>query len=195
MIQSTHLRCSNVELKHIISSLKSGKSAGPDGLTSQYLLHAHESIVALLQALFHMISVHCYVPGSLTEVMIIPLVKNTNKDITDKNNYRPIAIANIVSKVMERIIIMRIQHVVTICDNQFGFKKAQSTDLAIYTLKEVVQYYTARGSPVFACFLDATKAFDRVNHCLLFNKLLDTGWPPSIVKTLYIYGMVLSDFV
>ena len=35
---------------------------------------------------------------------------------------------------------MRIQHVVTICDNQFGFKKAQSTDLAIYTLKEVVQY-------------------------------------------------------
>ena len=104
-----------------------------------------------------------------------------------KNNYRPIAIANIVSKVLERIILMRIQHVVTICDNQFGFKKAQSTDLAIYTLKEVVQYYTARGSPVFACFLDVAKAFDRVNHCLLFNKLLDTGWPPSIVKTLYIW--------
>ena len=37
--------------------------------------------------------------------------------------------------------------------------------------------------------MDATKAFDRVNHCLLFSKLLDTGWPPSIVKTLYIrYG-------
>ena len=44
-----------------------------------------------------------------------------------------------------------------------------------------MQYYTARGSPVFACFLDVAKAFDRVNHCLLFNKLLDTGWPPSIV--------------
>ena len=114
-------------------------------------------------------------------------IQNKNKDITDKHNYRPIAIANIVSKVLERIILMRIQHVVTICDNQFGFKKAQSTDLAIYTLKEVVQYYTARGGPVFACFLDATKAFDRVNHCLLFNKLLDTGWPPSIVKTLYIW--------
>ena len=59
--------------------------------------------------------------------------------------------------------------------------------MAIYTLKEVVQYYTARVSPVFACFLDATKAFDSVNHCLLFNKLLDTGWPPSTVKTLYIW--------
>ena len=91
-------------------------------LTSEYLLHAHESIVALLQALFHMIFVHCYVPGALTEVMIIPLVKNKNKDITDKNNYRPIAIANVVSKVLERIILMRIQHVVTICDNQFGRK-------------------------------------------------------------------------
>ena len=187
VLHSTHLRCFNVELKHIISSLKSGKSARPDGLTSEYLLHEHESIVALLLALFHMICVHCYVPGVLTEVMIIPLVKNKNKDITDTNNYRPIAIANIVSKVLERIILMRIQHVVTICDNQFGFKKAQFTDLAIYTLKEVVQYYTVRGSPVFACFLDATKAFDRVNHCLLFNKLLDTGWPPSIVKALYIW--------
>ena len=117
-----------------------------------------------------MIFVHCYVPGALTEVMIIPLVKNKNKDITDKNDYRPIAIVNIVSKVLERIILMRIQHVVNICDNQFGFTKAQSTDLAIYTLKEVVQYYTARGSPVFACFLDATKAFDRVNHWLLFKQ-------------------------
>ena len=64
---------------------------------------------------------------------------------------------------------MRIQHVVNICDNHFGFKKAQSTDLTIYTLKDVVQYYTARGSPVFACILDVTKAFDRVNHCLLFK--------------------------
>ena len=46
-----------------------------------------------------MIFVHCYVPGALTEVMLIPLVKNKNKDITDTNNYRPIAIVNNVSKV------------------------------------------------------------------------------------------------
>ena len=55
------------------------------------------------------------------KVMVISLVKNKNKDITDTNNYRPIAIASIASEVLDRIILMRIQHVVNICDNQFGF--------------------------------------------------------------------------
>ena len=55
-----------------------------------------------------MIFVHAYVPVKLTGVILVPLVKNKNKDITDKNNYRPIAIANSLSKALEKIILARI---------------------------------------------------------------------------------------
>ena len=53
--------------------------------------------------------------------------------------------------------------------NQFGFKKGHGTDQCIYVLKELANLYTSRKGCVFTCFLDASKAFDRVNHSVLFQ--------------------------
>ena len=57
-------------------------------------------------------------------------------------------------------------------ENQFGFKKKHSTDLCVFTVKSTIKYYNMYNSPVYSCFLDASKAYDRVNHWTLFNKLL-----------------------
>ena len=43
-------------------------------------------------------------------------------------------------------------------------------------------YYNRLGSPVFRCFLDVRKAFDRVDHSMLFKKLLDRKVPVYIVN-------------
>ena len=48
--------------------------------------------------------------------------------------------------------------------NQFGFKRKHGTDQCIYVLKEIIYLYSKRNGTVFVCFLDASKAFDRVNH-------------------------------
>ena len=69
-------------------------------------------------------------------------------------------------------------------DNQFGFKKQHSTDMCIFTLKNVIKYYTRQNTPVFSCFLDASKAFDRVNHWKLFRKLIIRKVPLMIVRML-----------
>ena len=69
-------------------------------------------------------------------------------------------------------------------DNQFGFKKGHSTELCIYTLKEVMNYYTRLGSPVFIAFLDIEKAFDKVNHDKLFRKLIRRKMPVYMVEIL-----------
>ena len=39
-------------------------------------------------------------------------------------------------------------------------------------------------TPVYTCLLDASKAFDRVNHWTLFAKLIETGAPLLIVRVL-----------
>jgi len=44
--------------------------------------------------------------------------------------------------------------------------------MCIYAFKEIVSKYRSLNSTIFVCFLDASKAFDRVNHLKLFYKLL-----------------------
>ena len=69
-------------------------------------------------------------------------------------------------------------------DHQFGFKNNHSTDICIdvFLAKSIMKYYTEHGSPVFTCFLDASKAFDRINHWTLFRKMIDSKMPLIIVR-------------
>ena len=69
-------------------------------------------------------------------------------------------------------------------DHQFGFKKKHSTELCVYAVKEVINFYRSKGSNVFICLLDAKKAFDRVNHWTLFKVLHDRKVPNFIIKLL-----------
>ena len=56
--------------------------------------------------------------------------------------------------------------------------------MCIFTLISVIKYYTQQRTPVYSCFLDASKAFDRVNHWKLFNKLIIRKVPLLIVRML-----------
>ena len=64
--------------------------------------------------------------------IIIPLIKNKCGDQTDKNNYRPIALSSIISKVFEFIIAERLEVYLWTNDNQFDFKLGHLTDHCIY---------------------------------------------------------------
>jgi len=90
----------------------------------------------------------------------------------------------IKSKVIERLILQRCKVYLYTTDNQFGFKQNHSAIHCVYLLKEMIAQYTQLGGPVFVCFMDASKAFDRINHCTLFKKLLDRRVPTAIVKLL-----------
>ena len=59
--------------------------------------------------------------------------------------------------------------------NQFGFKCGVGCPDAIFALKSVINHFVYRGSFSFIASLDASKAFDRVNHFKLFNYVLDAA--------------------
>ena len=137
--------------------------------------------------LFNSIIVHGFIPNELMNTMIIPLVKDKKGDVTSKDNYRPIAVTNVSSKIFEVLLLHKYREFLSSTDYQFGFKAGHSTDMCCYVLKEVIDYYTSSSSPVYLCFMDASKAFDKVNHFYLFTKLLKRGLPNIIVRVLYVW--------
>ena len=62
-----------------------------------------------------------------------------------------------------------------------------ATDLCVYTLKQVVDYFRSNSSPVYICFLDASKEFDRVNYDILCKKLASCNLPNVIVRILHVW--------
>ena len=81
----------------------------------------------LLSLVFTSMSSHCFIPENFMKSVIIPLVKDKTGDITDKNNYRPIALSTMMSKIIEKIFMDRYESLFRTTDNQFGFKKNYST--------------------------------------------------------------------
>ena len=67
---------------------------------------------------------------------------------------------------------------------QFGFKAGSSTTLYTGVVKSIISNYIHNGSSVLGCFLDASKAFDLVNHGILFQKLYDRGLPQTVMRFL-----------
>ena len=57
----------------------------------------------------------------------------------------------------------------------------------VYTLKQVVDYCRSNSSPVYICFLDASKAFDRVNYAILCKKIASRNLPNVIVRILHVW--------
>ena len=116
VLESFHNICSHVgmhvtmnKVNEVVKSLPSRKSSGLDGLNGESLKHADPLLCLLLSICYTCMFKHCYMPQSMINSVIVPLVKNKSGDLTDKNNYRPIALSSIASKVFEHIIILRLE--------------------------------------------------------------------------------------
>lgn len=172
------------EIAESLKSLKRGKSSGVDGLAAEHLIFSHETLHVHLSILFTSFCSHGYLPNDFMKSAIVPILKDKSGDSSDVNNYRPIALVTSCSKLFEIVIGTVIGNNLLTCDNQFGFKREHSTDLCIFTVKNVIEFYRNNSSPVYTCFLDASKAFDRVNHWELFKKLMKRNVPYAIVRIL-----------
>lgn len=78
----------------------------------------------------------------------MPVVKDVAGNISSRDDYWPIALASIVSKVVERILLGRTTDHLTTGLNQVGFKERHSTDI-LYVIKEVKDAYEALNGSIF----------------------------------------------
>ena len=120
------------DIENVLKQLKMGKSAGADHIHAEHLIRASDRLTVLLSILCTSIMKRGYIPSGMLDTTLTPIVKTKTGDVTDKNNYRPIAVATSMSKVMELLILSKTECFLNTSDNQFGFKNKRGTDIYVY---------------------------------------------------------------
>ena len=157
----------------MVKVLKSNRSDGNLGYVSNHLIYGSQKYFEQIALLLTAINVHGYQPEALLKASICSIPKDYNKSLQDDDNYRGIALCNSVSKVSDLVFLERNKENLSTSELQFAYKQNMSTTLCTLVLKEVLTYYVNNNSVVYTCFLDASKAFDRIRHDKLFSLLLE----------------------
>ena len=116
-------------------------------------------------------------PDVLKIAKVNPLHKKESK--LDHQNYRPISLLSVISKIFEKLIYKRIYFYLDqkklIYSKQFGFRANYSTNHAIISLTEHIRKLLDKGEYVCGVFVDLEKAFDTVHHEILCEKIKAYG--------------------
>ena len=133
-----------------------------------------------------------YIPQKYKNQLITPVFKKGSKAIPQ--NYRPISLTSHIIKTFERIIRNKIvdhlerNHI--ICKSQHGFRKGRSCLTQLIKHIDIILKNFLNGHDTDSIYLDFAKAFDKVVHHILLNKLHSYGIQGKLLSWIKSY---LSD--
>ena len=157
--------------------LKTSKATGLDGIPARLLKDAAPTISAPLTAIINLSISTSTVPKEWKLARLVCLHKDGDKTYMD--NYRPLSILPVASKILERVVQKQLIDYLAatnqLSPHQFGFRKHHSTQDAVTFFADHIRKGIDLGSLTGAVFIDMRKVFDTVNHTLLLNKLNDLG--------------------
>lgn len=180
-------RITTWEVKRAIDRVSPNKAPGPDGLPNLALQRALPIIGPYLTHLFNECLRQGYCPSHFRKSATVVLRKPGKGDYTDPKSYRPIALLSTIGKALEAVLANRISYLVEkhmlLPSKHIGGRKGRSCEHAIHLLMERIYASWRNGDTVASLLtLDASGAFDNVNHRRLLHNLRRRYVPSDIVN-------------
>lgn len=168
-------------MRRVRASWKKGALGAPNRL----LQDNAQSLAIPLTWIFNLSLRSGVYPTILKSSLIIPLFKKKG-DRSKSDNYRPITLVDYVSKVFEKIVTqlmdMHLCELDFFCSDQFGFRKARSTELALAEIWHFVCDSVEKNQFCLGVFLDLSSAFNSLSHEVFLGMLRCIGFEPNIVN-------------
>lgn len=168
-MRAIHIEVNSVRRK--LENLDLTKGAGPDNIPPQFIVKCAEQLSTPLFLIFNHSLLSGIFPEKWKEALIVPIHKNGKKDLI--TNYRPISILCTFAKVFESLVYTHIYNHVRnqLSPFQHGFMTKRSTNTNLFQYVDDVAVIIDNSGQVDAIYTDFSKAFDKVNHSILLEKL------------------------
>ena len=154
-------------------------AAGPDGIPAMVCKCCSNNLARRpLLYIFQQSMFEGRLPKAWKTAIIIPLFKGKG-DRSLASSYCPISLTNIACKMLERLFVKSLNEYIStnslLDTRQHGFSKGRST---VSNLQECEKHQKELINNNVACdivMIDFKRAFDKVDHAILCEKLQDIG--------------------
>lgn len=176
------------EVEAAVKKTKFGKALGPDNIPIEVIVALDGLGVEMITKLLNCIYDSGEIPDDLIKSIFIALPKSPGA--TECELHRTISLMSHVTKLLLRVLLNRMRKSLRpeISRTQFGFVPGKGTRNAIFTLSMLMERCIEVQQDLFICFIDYSKAFDKVRHDELFGILEDLdidGKDLRIIRNLY----------
>ncbi len=174
------------EILDAIKVLKNRKSPGPDSILNEMIKYSKHHMIPLLNKMFNFILGNSCFPTIWKKGYIINIFKSNSP--LDPSNYRGITLSSCLGKLFSSILNNRIVEFLEghglISKYQAGFRKDFRTSDNLFILSQLMKYYKEQDAPLYLCFIDLQKAFDKLWRPGLFAKLCNIGLGGNLYHTI-----------
>ena len=182
------LKILKAEVRTAISRMKKNKAAGPDNIVIEMINALEEFGIEKLTEIINEIYEKGEIPTDLSRSIFIALPKRPRA--IECELHRTISLMSHITKIILRIIMLRARRIIKpeIGEEQCGFVEDSSTRNAIFMVRMISERAIEMQKNLYLCFIDYTKAFDKVQHEELFKLLqaLDLdGKDIQLIRNLY----------
>ena len=134
---------SREEIVSVIKKFNPKKAPGEDGLTSEIILYVFRSFPSFLTEVYNKCLKEGCFPKQWKKSSIVPIIKPGKEENRDASKYRPISLLNVAGKVLDKLMIDRILHLVHssvgLNSNQYGFVPQRGTLDAAMAVKVIIE--------------------------------------------------------
>ena len=169
--------CTPIELDKLIQKLPNKTSSGYDQISNVLLKKISDPILIIMSELCNESLNLGVFPTLMKHAEVVPLFKTGDRKLS--TNYRPISLLITISKLLEKLVYKRTYNFLTannsLYTSQYGFRSKHSCENAVTELVSEIVKNQSRQKHTIAIFLDLSKAFDTLQHNVLYKKLEKYG--------------------